>query len=91
MAAPASDLNNVLNTIQSRALRAPDVDWKAVRATRLDIAATAETYPAINYALSQLQEHHSFLPRCQSRSSMAQQTRLDIVHNISILRPRGFQ
>jgi carboxyl-terminal processing protease len=62
---PADYLNKALNIIQSRALKSGHVDWKLVRAKSLELAAgaksTSDTYPAINYALAQLGDNHSFL------------------------------
>jgi carboxyl-terminal processing protease len=62
---PADYLNKALNIIQSRALNSGHVDWKVVRAKSLELAAGAktatDTYPAINYALAQLGDNHSFL------------------------------
>jgi hypothetical protein len=62
---PSAYLNRALAIIESRALRRNDVDWKSVRAKSYELAADAktapDTYHAINFALEQLQDKHSFL------------------------------
>ena len=62
---PQAYLRNVLRIIETRALRTSNVDWNVVRSASLELAAgassTIDTYPAINYALEQLQDNHSFL------------------------------
>jgi hypothetical protein len=62
---PTEYLNKALTVIQTRALKADSVDWKTVRAKclemTLDAKTTADTYPAIKYALSELKDYHSFL------------------------------
>jgi carboxyl-terminal processing protease len=62
---PTTYLTNVLGIIRAQAMKSGDVDWKAVRTKSFQLAAgaktTADTYPAINYALSQLGDQHSFL------------------------------
>lgn len=60
-------LNTALDLMESDAVRSASVDWTTVRAEAHRLAAnavtTAETYPAIEYALSALQDRHSFLQR----------------------------
>lgn len=60
-------LNAALDLIESDAVRTASVDWITVRAEAYRLAAnattTAETYPAIEFALSALQDRHSFLQR----------------------------
>ncbi|MGD9681285.1 MAG: S41 family peptidase [Candidatus Obscuribacterales bacterium] len=62
---PPVYLSNTLDLIQSRALRTTQVNWHSVRREATAMAAgartTADTYPAINYALDQLGDNHSFL------------------------------
>lgn len=62
---PSDYLNRALAVIEARALRKGKVDWKSVRAKTSELAAdaknTADTYPAINFALEQLGDQHSFL------------------------------
>ncbi|MBK9142052.1 MAG: S41 family peptidase [Candidatus Melainabacteria bacterium] len=62
---PTEYLRKTLDLIQSRALRASAVNWSAVRSKATTMAAgartTADTYPAIDYALQQLGDNHSFL------------------------------
>jgi len=51
--------------MQQHALHAKEIDWPAVRNQTMQRAAgaqtTADTYPAIFYALTQLKERHSYL------------------------------
>ena len=51
--------------MQQNALYAKTINWPAVRREALQPAARAQThgryYPGIDYALSQRNEHHSFL------------------------------
>jgi C-terminal processing protease CtpA/Prc len=58
-------LDHVLDLMQAHALHTNEIDWPAVRSETLKRAAgaqtTADTYPAIFYALTQLKERHSFL------------------------------
>jgi hypothetical protein len=58
-------LNQVLDLMQAHALHTNEIDWQAVRRETLNRAAgaqtTADTYPAIFYAITQLKERHSFL------------------------------
>jgi len=58
-------MNEVLALMQKGALHRDSIDWARVRRETLARAAnaktTTDTYPAIAYALSQLQEHHSSL------------------------------
>jgi carboxyl-terminal processing protease len=58
-------LNAVLDLIQKNALHRASIDWTQVRretfASANKAKATIDTYPAIAYALSRLQERHSFL------------------------------
>ncbi|WP_291432104.1 S41 family peptidase [Deinococcus sp.] len=60
-------LNTALDLIESDAVRSVSVDWTTVRAEAHRLAAnattTAETYSAIEFALSALQDRHSFLQR----------------------------
>lgn len=62
---PAGYLNTVLDLMQTHALHTKEINWPAVRRETLARAAgaqsTADTYPAIAYALTQLKERHSFL------------------------------
>ncbi len=62
---PADYLNRALAIIEARALRSGEVDWKSVRAKTSELAAdaknSADTYHAINFALEQLKDQHSFL------------------------------
>lgn len=63
--APRAYVEQVLDTMQKNALHKGKIDWNAVRKETLarsrDAKTTIDTYPAIAYALSQLQERHSFL------------------------------
>jgi len=58
-------LDKVTRIIQKRSLHSAKVDWKSVKIKSLEIAneakSTDDTYPAINYILSQTGDHHSFL------------------------------
>ena len=58
-------LSHVLDIMQQHALYANEIDWKDVRDRALTLASgassTADTYPAIFYALTRLKESHSFL------------------------------
>lgn len=60
-------LNAALDLIESDAVRSASVDWTTVRAEAHRLAAnattSAEIYPAIEFALSALQDRHSFLQR----------------------------
>ncbi|HMO94364.1 MAG TPA: S41 family peptidase [Pirellulaceae bacterium] len=62
---PKNYLNNALDIIESRALRRKSVDWSIVRSKSFSLSTSAknpaDTYPAIRYALAQLQDNHSFL------------------------------
>jgi len=62
---PPVYLRSTLDLIQTRALRTSAVNWSSVRSKAAAMAAgartTADTYPAINYALEQLGDNHSFL------------------------------
>lgn len=58
-------LDKVLGLMQKEALHRDSINWTQVRRETLVRAANAkttlDTYPAVAYALSQLQEHHSSL------------------------------
>jgi hypothetical protein len=58
-------LHQVLDLMQRNALNTSSIDWPRVREETLARAkhakTTADTYPAIAFALTQLKEHHSFL------------------------------
>jgi carboxyl-terminal processing protease len=58
-------IREVLDLMQEHALHTKEIDWPAVREETLKRAdgaqTTADTYPAIFYALTQLKEKHSFL------------------------------
>ncbi len=62
---PHAYLENVLDKIQSQSLRGKEVNWGYVRSKAFALASnartTADTYPAICYALAQLNDNHSFL------------------------------
>lgn len=62
---PIDYLNKALTIIQTRGMKSANVDWKSTRQKSLELAAgaksTSDTYSAINYALSQLGDNHSFL------------------------------
>jgi len=62
---PARYTNEVLDIMQTNALHRDSIAWPRVREQALARARGAktsfETYPAIAYALTQLNEHHSFL------------------------------
>lgn len=61
----SSYLDNALNTIRESALNSDQVNWSAVRKRCKELSDGAENpadfYPAINYALAALGDHHSFL------------------------------
>lgn len=61
----ASYLNHVLDIMEKNALHTRGIDWFTVRRETFRQAegaqTTVDTYPAIYYALTQLNEHHSFL------------------------------
>jgi C-terminal processing protease CtpA/Prc len=61
---PAAYLTSVLDHIQQHSIKRDVVDWAALRRDALELAApaqtTAETYPAIQYALERLGDRHSF-------------------------------
>jgi carboxyl-terminal processing protease len=66
MSATASAyLDEVLGLMQKEALHRDSINWTEVRRETLvratNAKTTLDTYPAIAYALSQLQEHHSSL------------------------------
>ncbi len=72
-------LNHVLNIIQTKALRRNNVNWGSVRLKCTEMAqharSTQDTYPAINYALSQLRDNHSFLePKVQKSDKQTEET-----------------
>lgn len=58
-------LEQALDLMQQNALHKRSVDWASVRLQTMDHASgaqtTTDTYPAIAFALTQLQERHSFL------------------------------
>jgi carboxyl-terminal processing protease len=58
-------LERALDLMQKNALHRDSIDWARIRAETLARATNAttplDTYPAIAFALTQLQEHHSFL------------------------------
>ena len=58
-------LEQVLDLMQKNALHKKSIDWAQVRRETLDHAkgaqTTFDTYPAIAFAFTQLQEHHSWL------------------------------
>jgi carboxyl-terminal processing protease len=62
---PRDYFNKAVQTIQNRALKSPSVDWVSVKSKSIemivDAKTTMDTYPAINYVLSQLGDDHSFL------------------------------
>jgi len=62
---PRVYLDSAINLMENAAYYRRRVDWPTVRATARTMAAgattTAETYPAIRYALSALGDRHSFL------------------------------
>ncbi|MBX9667949.1 MAG: S41 family peptidase [Candidatus Obscuribacterales bacterium] len=62
---PRDYLSRVIALIEKRGLRSSKVDWKIVKARSLEMIteakSTADTYPAINYVLSELGDNHSFL------------------------------
>ena len=62
---PPDYLNKAITTIQRRALRSPQVNWKSVKAKAFEMIggakSTTDTYPAINYVLAELGDNHSFL------------------------------
>lgn len=64
---PNAYLDAALDVIEREAVRAATVHWPSVRAEAHQLAAsaatTAETYPAIEFALRALQDRHSFLRR----------------------------
>lgn len=57
-------LNHVLDLMQQNALHKKSIDWPTLRKAAFDRAKGAQTstdtYPAIAYAISQLQEHHTW-------------------------------
>src|SRR5207249_5286927 len=61
---PQTYLGGVLDYVQQHALYRDRVDWPAVRAEALRRAkgarTTADTYPAIRYALDAVNDGHSF-------------------------------
>ena len=62
---PGAYLKRALSIIEGNALNSDNVNWKLVRAKSAEIASESktpsDTYKAINYALSELKDHHSFL------------------------------
>jgi hypothetical protein len=64
-AAPRSYVEEALNIMQKNALNRNSIDWQRVRQETIaranEAKTTIDTYPAIVYALTQLQENHSFL------------------------------
>ncbi|HEY9712393.1 MAG TPA: S41 family peptidase, partial [Chroococcales cyanobacterium] len=75
---PTYYLDSVLNIIEFRALHARQVDWKAVRAKCMQLAehakTTTDTYRAINYALSQLHDNHSFLEDASGKRTLSSES-----------------
>lgn len=66
-AAANTYLNSALDIMQAQSFYRAKLDWKALRAASVSMAASAkaqtpaETYPAIRSALAALGDHHSFL------------------------------
>jgi carboxyl-terminal processing protease len=62
---PDDYLDHVLNWLGANAVTAASVDWETVRAEAMAIAGqpktTAETYPAIEYAIAQLNDPEAFM------------------------------
>lgn len=82
---PADYLNRALAIIEARALRRGEVDWKSGRAKTSELAAHAknasDTYHAINFALEQLKDQHSFLV---GRNGQATKTRTKADSNVDL-------
>jgi carboxyl-terminal processing protease len=81
-------LDHVLDFMQQNALHKREIDWPALRIETFWHAAgaqsTVDTYPGIFFALSQLEEHHSFLrlpdnlsDADKKRSAVAKHSNLD--------------
>lgn len=62
---PDQYLDNALNWLEANAVTAENVDWDAVRAEAEALASepqtTADTYPAIEYAIAQLNDPEAFM------------------------------
>ena len=86
-------LNRVLDILERNALHAKEVGWIGVRREMFKRAegaqTTVDTYPAIYYALTQFNEHHSFL-RLPDSLSDADKKRSYTAMN-RILGPSGLQ
>lgn len=64
-------LNNALNQIESRSINRDKVGWSDVRrraqSMAMNAAKPSDTYAAITYALSQLNDNHSFMMTPEGR------------------------
>ena len=62
---PDDYLDHALNWLEANAVTAETVDWETVRAEAVALAGqpqtTADTYPAIEYALAQLSDPEAFM------------------------------
>lgn len=62
---PDQYLDNALNWLEANAVTAENVDWEAIRAEAEALApnpqTTADTYPAIEYAIEQLNDPEAFM------------------------------
>jgi C-terminal processing protease CtpA/Prc len=62
---PDQYLDHALNWLEANAVTSPTVNWEAVRAEALALVnepqTTAETYPAIEYAIDQLNDPEAFM------------------------------
>jgi carboxyl-terminal processing protease len=71
---PTEYLDLALKIIQAKSMNSDLVDWSAVRAHCFEIAqhakSNADTYSAINYALAELKDNHSFLVARVQTSSL---------------------
>jgi carboxyl-terminal processing protease len=71
-------LEQALDLMQQNALNKSSIDWVHVREETLDRAnhakTTADTYPAIAFALTELKEHHSFFQLPDNLSAAERKT-----------------
>src|SRR5689334_11135908 len=83
-------LDQALDLMQKEALHKKSVDWARVRKETLAHAkgaqSTFDTYPAIAFALTQLQEHHSWL---QLPDSLPMEKRQEINAEITAIRGKS--